>query len=59
MGKLRKAMHATRDAPQIWGDMVKRGVTGWGFAASEFHPSVYSHQCRAVIVVVLVDAFSA
>lgn len=57
MGKLRKAMHGTRGAPQIWGDMVKKDMIGLGFRAAELHPAVCSHRARRVKFVVHVGGF--
>lgn len=38
VGKLEKAMHGARDAPQSWGAMLKELMTKMGFKASELHP---------------------
>ena len=41
VGKLNKAMYGTRDAPQIWQEVVEAKMTGLGFRASILHPSIY------------------
>lgn len=57
MGKLKKAMYGTRDAPQIWSGTVKGKMVEVGFGASQLHPSVYWHREKGITIVVHVDDF--
>ena len=57
VGKLRKAMYGTRDAPQIWGQVVQRSMEALGFQQSTFQPAVYFHPVKDLVVVVHVDDF--
>jgi hypothetical protein len=57
VGRLRKAMYGTRDAPQIWAGEVARVLTILGFERSVLQPSVYFHRVRQMIVIVHVDDF--
>ena len=36
VGKLKKAMYGTRDAPQVWYEEAKKLLTGFGFVAELF-----------------------
>ena len=47
VGKLHKAMYGTRDAPQIWQEVVESKMCSLGFKRSYLHPSVYCHSCGA------------
>lgn len=47
MGKLRKAMYGTRDAPHIWSVTVKQQMMSIWIESSVLHPSLYWHKKRA------------
>lgn len=57
MGRLVKAMYGANEAPQIWGDEVRREMTRLGFRARVLHPSVCSKPEAETYVVVHVDDF--
>ena len=57
VGKLNNAMYGTREAPQIWQEVVKSKMESIGFRASMLHPSVYFHQERNLFVLAHVDDF--
>ena len=57
LGKLIKAMYGTRDAPQIWQEVVKEKMKKLGFLVSMLHPSVYYHPIRKVYILAHVDDF--
>ena len=57
VGKLNKAMYGTRDAPQIWQGVVEAKMRSLGFELSYFHPSVYRHKQREILVIAHVDDF--
>ena len=57
VGKLRKAMYGTRDAPQIWQREVQKSMESIGFSMSILQPSVYYHRGKRMVVVVHVDDF--
>ena len=57
VGKLKKAMYGTRDAPQIWADVVRSTLDRLGYKQSLFQPAVYYNLEKDVIVVVHVDDF--
>ena len=57
VGKLRKAMYGTRDAPQIWGEVVRTTMEALGYKQSVFQPAVYYNVAKDVVVVVHVDDF--
>ena len=59
VGKLKKAMYGTRDAPQIWAQVVQAAMEDMGYKQSVFQPAVYYHPDLDVIVVVHVDDFLA
>ena len=59
VGKLKKAMYGTRDAPQIWSQVVQEAMESLGYKQSAFQPAVYYHPELDVIVVVHVDDFLA
>ena len=40
IGKLNKAMYGTRDAPQIWQEVLESKMNEIGFSSSNLHPSV-------------------
>ena len=55
--KLKKAMYGTRDAPQIWAEVVRSTLDRLGYKQSVFQPAVYYNLEKDVIVVVHVDDF--
>ena len=57
VGKLKKAMYGTRDAPQIWAEVVRSTLDRLGHKQSAFQPAVYYNLEKDVIVVVRVDDF--
>ena len=57
VGKLKKAMYGTRDAPQIWSQVVQEAMESMGYKQSSFQPAVYYHPDKDVVVVVHVDDF--
>merc|ERR1711946_14364 len=57
VGKLRKAMYGSRDAPQIWAQVVQAAMEDMGYKQSVFQPAVYYHPVKDVVVVVHVDDF--
>ena len=57
VGRLRKAMYGTRDAPAVWQRLVRKVMTEMGFEASRTTPCVYWHKRRQLRVVAHVDDF--
>ena len=57
VGKLVKAMYGTRDAPQIWGDLVQETMTSLEMQSGMIQPSVYFHVSKKLVVVTHVDDF--
>ena len=57
LGRLRKAMYGTRDAPQIWQQEVQRTMEELGFRTSRSRPCVYFNDALDVQVVAHVDDF--
>ena len=57
LGKLRKAMYGTRDAPAVWQKVVKEAMLSLGFVCSSSNPSVFRHERRDILVVTHVDDF--
>ena len=57
LGKLRKAMYGTRDAPAVWQKVVKEAMLSVGFVCSLSNPSVFRHERRDILVVTHVDDF--
>ena len=56
LGKLVKAMYGTRDAPQIWRDLVQETTVRWE-SDCMIQPSVYFHVSKKLFVVGHVDDF--
>ena len=56
-GKLVKAMYGTRDAPQIWRDLVQETVASLGMQSGTIQPSVYFLVSMKLFVVAHVDDF--
>jgi hypothetical protein len=50
-------MYGTRDAPQIWQEVVAEVMMRLGFKASLHHPSIYFHLEREIRVIAHVDDF--
>ena len=57
VGVLKRALYGTRDAPQLWGEDVKRKMIAMGFTSSTLQPSVYHNKEKDIMVVVHVDDF--
>ena len=57
MGRLKKAMYGTRDAPAVWQSEVERTMKEAGFKPSPTTPCVYFNETTIVRVVVHVDDF--
>ena len=57
VGQLKKSMYGTRDAPQIWAQVVQEAMEELGYKQSAFQPAVYYHPEKNVVVVVHVDDF--
>ena len=57
VGKLRKSMYGTRDAPQIWGKVVQNTLENLGYAQSVYQPAVYYSREKDVMIIVHVDDF--
>ena len=56
---LNRALYGTCDAPQLWGEEVKRKMMAMRFTSSTLQPSVYHHKEKDIMVVVHVDDFLA
>jgi hypothetical protein len=54
---LEKTMYGTRDAPQIWQEVVAEVMGRLRFKASLHHPSIYYHAERDIRVIAHVDDF--
>ena len=57
LGRLNKAMYRTRDAPQIWQEVVEGAMADLRFKSSVLHPAVYYHAGRGLRVLAHVDDF--
>jgi len=57
VGKLKKAMYGTRDAPQVWQGEVRRTLEEMGFTTSIGTPCTYYNEGTDVRVVAHVDDF--
>ena len=57
VGKLRKAMYGTRDAPAVWQKLVRRTLVALGFCPSTTCACVYVHHERRIRIVAHVDDF--
>ena len=55
VGRLKKALYGTRDAPLAWQEALGKSLREWGFRCSRLHPALYYHEGRDVCVVVHVD----
>ena len=58
-GKLKKALHRTRDAAQNWMDMYIEAVEEMGFKRGTSSPCACWHQVREIRAVVHGDDFTA
>ena len=57
VGRLRKAMYGTRDAPAVWQRLVRKVMLRLGFKPSTTTPCVYWNRRRQLRVVAHVDDF--
>jgi hypothetical protein len=57
VGRLRRALYGTRDAPQIWAHEVEQTMKSMGFNACMSQPSVFYHFEKDILIVVHVDDF--
>ena len=57
VGKLRKAMYGTRDAPQVWQNEVKTTMKKLGFVGAVSTPCLYLHPVSGIRIVAHVDDF--
>ena len=55
MGKLKKALYGTRDAPQAWLDELSGALQQLGFVPSRLHPGVYYNPVKDMMLVAHVD----
>ena len=55
VGKLKKALYGTRDAPQLWLSELKRTLEMLGFKSSLLFPCVYWHDAKQIMIVAHVD----
>ena len=46
VGRLRKALYGTRDAPQLWQRELETTLNGLGFKGSRLHPGFFYHEGR-------------
>ena len=58
VGKLQKLMYGTRDAPQMWAEVVLSNLNSTGYKQRSSQPAVCHHPAKSVIIVVHVDDFS-
>ena len=57
VGRLKKAMYGTRDAPQVWQGEVRKVMEEFGFQVSVGFPCLYHNEGTGVDAVVHVDDF--
>ena len=57
VGRLRKALYGTRDAPQSWQAHITAVMRKLGFAAGRANPCLFRHRTRDLTVSVHVDDF--
>ena len=55
VGRLRKALHGTRDAPQLWNKELRRALGTIDFESSRLHPGVFYNRSKDVYAVAYVD----
>ena len=57
VGKLRKAMYGTRDAPAVWQKLVRKTLVDLGFQPSRTSACVYFHRELQICIVAHVEDF--
>ena len=57
IGRLRKALYGTRDAPLLWQKTLSRSLAKLGFRNSRLQPGFYMHQKKELALVTHVDDF--
>lgn len=57
VGRLRKAMYGTREAPQSWQAHVTQILHSRGFKSGKDNPCIFRHEARDIPVAVHVDDF--
>ena len=55
VGRLRKTLYRTREAPQLWHKELRRALGTIGFQSSRPHPRVFNHCARYVYIGAQVD----
>ena len=55
VGRLKKALYGTRDAPQLWQKELASTLKDLGFKDSRLHPGFFYHQGRDIALVSHVD----
>ena len=55
VGRLRKALYGTREAPQLWNEELRRALGTIGFESNTLHPGVFYHRHKDVYIVAHVD----
>ena len=55
VGRLRKALYGTRDAPLAWQEELSRSLNEWGFKRSKLHPALFTHIEKGIDLVIHVD----
>ena len=55
VGRLRKALYGTRDAPQLWQRELETTLNGLGFKGSRLHPGFFYHEGWNVALVSHID----
>jgi len=55
VGRLRKALYGTRDAPLAWQEALTQSLLAWGFRRSELHPALFYHPVRDIELAIHVD----
>ena len=57
VGRLKKALYGTRDAPQLWQQTLTKVLVKMGFEGSRLQPGVFVHKTREIMMVTHVDDF--
>ena len=55
VGRLKKALYGTRDAPLAWQEALTQSLEEWGFIGSKLHPAIFHHPGRDMDLVIHVD----
>ena len=55
VGRLKKALYGTRDAPLAWQEALTRTLKEMGFQVSSLHPALFYHSKRDMCVAIHVD----